>query len=147
MKTRKATKKDVKEILKITRVSNLKYPLRQAKKEIEEMFSDSLIKPTYLVIEVKNKIVGCGGFSRSWTDMNIINIFWVNILPEYQGKKIGTKLVNEIIKQIENISEKPPIKMMIISTNKHGFWKKFGFKKLIRYYRDYVLMGRIKNAN
>ena len=141
MEIRKANKKDVEEMWGIIKSNNPEYPLKQAKKEINEMFSNSLIKPTYLVAEEKNKLVGCGGFSRSWADMNIVNVFWINILQECQGKKIGTKLICNIIKKIEML-KKPVVKMIVLSTNKPRFWEKFGFKKLIKYDGDYVLMGR-----
>jgi len=146
LKIRKAVKGDIKQIFEIMKSNNPKYPLKQVKNEIKEMFSKSLIKPTYFVVEEKGKLIGCGGFSRSWADYTIFNLFWINISKEHQGKGIGTKLIKEIIKTIKNIKEKPSAKMITLSTNNQKFYKRFGFKKLGKEYdKDYVLMGKRLN--
>jgi N-acetylglutamate synthase-like GNAT family acetyltransferase len=144
MKIRKATQKDVPQILKIIRSNNPKYPKRLMKKEIKEMFSRALLKPTYLIVEQERKIIGCGGFTRSWADNTIFNIFWINILPDFQGKGIGTRLIKGMVKTIKGIKEKPKAKMITLSTNKPRLYKKIGFEKLGKKYDgDYFLMGKV----
>jgi len=144
IKIRKATKKDIQEILKLVKSNNPKYPFRQIRKEVEDMFSKSLLKPTYLVVEKEGKIIGCGGFIRSWADNAIFNIFWINVLKKYQKKEIGTKLLEEIIRRICETKEEPSAKMITISTNKTRIYKRLGFKKMGKKYDgDYFLMGKI----
>jgi len=129
-------------MLKIIKVNNPKYPKKIAIKEIKEMFSQSLYKPTYIVAEEKKEIVAFGGFIRSWIDSMVFNIFWMNTNPEYKNKGIGTKLMKELIKRIKSIKEKPKTKMIIISTKIPSFYKKFGFKKITsKYDREYILMS------
>jgi len=143
MKIRKATKKDVSQMLNIIVANSPKYPVAVARKEILEMFSKALHKPTYLVVEDKKKIVGLGGFVRSWVDNNVVNIFWVSVKPEYQGMGIGTQLVKSLIKDIKKLG-KPVAKMITISTDKPKFYTKLGFKKISpKYDDDYVLMGKV----
>ena len=68
MKIRKATIKDIPQMLEIIKINSPKYPQNFAKKEIKEMFSNALQKPTYLVMEHNKEIVAFGGFIRSWID-------------------------------------------------------------------------------
>lgn len=142
MKIKRAKPSDMNQILEIIKSNSPNYPINHAKKEIKEMFSDSLIKPVYFVAEENKKIVGVGGFSRSWSDMEITNIFWINVLPEFQGKGIGKKIIEKIIREIGKLI-KPGIKMIVLSSNKPKFWRRFGFKKLNKYDGDYWLMGKI----
>ncbi len=141
MKIRKATKKDLKEMLEIIKVNSPKYPILQAKKELNEMFSKSLLKPTYLVAEKGKEIVGLGGFIQSWADNIVINMFWINVHPECSQKNIGTKIINELIKEIKKLKD-PKAKLIIISTKIPLFYKKFGFKKITKYDREYMLMEK-----
>jgi len=138
MKIRKAKKMDVGQMLEIIKLNNPKYPKNLAFQELNEMFSNSLIKPTYIVIEDNDKILAFGGFKPSWIDNLIFSIFWVNTNPKYKNQGIGSKLMKELIKKIKSIKAK----LILISTNIPSFYKNFGFKKLtFAYDRNYVLMG------
>lgn len=142
MKIRRATIKDISQILEIIKINSPKYPQDIAKKEIKEMFSGALHKPNYLVMEQNKEIVAFGGFIRSWIDSMIFNIFWVNTNPKYKGQGIGSKLMNELINRIKE-TKNPPAKMIIISTKIPSYYKRFGFKEITgKYDRDYVLMEK-----
>ena len=84
MKIRKATKKDLSKMYEIIKLNHSTYPKQLAIKEFKEMFSKSLIKPTYLVVEKKGKIVAFNGFAPSWIDNMIFDLFWKNTHPDYQ---------------------------------------------------------------
>lgn len=143
MKIQKATKKDISQMLKIIDINSPKYPAGVARKEIMEMFSSALHKPTYLVMEDKKEVVGFGGFIRSWVDNNVVNIFWINVKPEYQGNRLGSKLVEGLVKEIKKL-RKPVAKMVTLSTDKPKFYGKMDFKKISpKYDGDYVLMGKV----
>lgn len=53
----------------------------------------------------------------------------VMVIPEYQNKKIGTSIMNKLIKKIEFIKrENPDMRVYLgASKGKEGFYKKFGF--------------------
>jgi N-acetylglutamate synthase-like GNAT family acetyltransferase len=106
MKIRKATTKDIPQMLYIIRLNSPKYPQDIAKKELKEMFSRSLFKPTYIVVEDKKEILAFGGFIRSWADSMIFNIFWVNTNPKNKGLGIGSKLIKELINEFSQLKEK-----------------------------------------
>ncbi|NPE26990.1 GNAT family N-acetyltransferase [Methanococcoides sp. SA1] len=141
MKIRKATKRDVEKMVEIISINSPKYPKKLATKEIREMFSKSLIKPTYLLLEDKGRILGFGGFASSWADAMIYNLFWITVHPDFKNKGVGKRIVESLIKEVKKI-KKPKAKMVTISTEIPAFYKKFGFKKISsKYDGDYVLMG------
>lgn len=143
MEIRKAIKKDIPSLLRIIEINSPKYPKNLAKKEIEEMFSKCLHKPTYLVIEDNKEIVAFGGFIRSWIDDMIFNIFWVNTNNLHRNKGFGTKLIEGLINEIKNLKEKPKARMIVLSTKIPSFYKKFGFNKIMNDYdKSYVLMAK-----
>ena len=141
MKFRKATKRDVSQMVEIIRLNNPKYS-GNSSKEINEMFSTSLFKPTFIVAEENKRILAFNGYVSSWVDNNVYNLFWVNTHPNHIGNGIQTKLIKEIIKEIKKIKN-PKAKIIMISTKIPSFFKKFGFKKIgQKYDRDYVLMAK-----
>jgi len=141
MKLRKAKKEDISKMLEILRANNPKYPKKLANQELNEMFSKSLLKPTYIVAKKDKEILAFGGYNSSWTDNMIYNIFWVNANPKYKNQGIGSKLINDLIDRIKK-SKIVKAKMILISTKIPNFYKKFGFKKITsKYDKDYILMS------
>lgn len=141
MKFRKARKKDILQMLEVIKINSPKYPKKIALKEIQEMFSKSLLKPTYIVAEEEKEIVAFGGFIPSWGDNMVFNIFWINTNPKYKHKGTGTKLIKDLIKRIKGIKN-IKVKMILISTKIPSFYEKFGFKKITsKYDREYILMS------
>jgi len=141
MRFRKAKKEDIRKMFEILKINNPKYPKKLAFQELNEMFSKSFLKPTYIVAEEKEEIVVFGGFILSWVDNMVFNIFWVNTNPRYKNKGVGSKLVEDLINRI-NETKRIKAKMILISTKIPIFYKKFGFKKITSTYdRDYVLMS------
>jgi len=141
MKIREAKKEDISQMMEIIKSNNPKYPKNIAFKELNEMFSKALNKPTYIVAEEKGKIVAFNGFIPSWVDNMVVNLFWANTHLDYQNRGIQTKLIKNLISRIKKI-RKPKVKMILISTKIPSFFKKFGFKIIQRQYDgDYNLMG------
>ena len=142
MEIHSASKKDIPQMLEMIRINSPKYPIKRAKKELNEMFSKSLIKPNYTIIKEKNELLGFGGFCSSWIDEMVYNLFWISVNPKHKNKNIGTKIIKDIIKRIRGIKN-PKAKMILISTKIPQFYKKFGFKKISsKYDKNYILMER-----
>jgi N-acetylglutamate synthase-like GNAT family acetyltransferase len=141
MRFRKAKKEDIPKMFEILKINSPKYPKKLAFQELSEMFSKSLLKPTYIVVEDKKEILAFGGFISSWMDNMVFNIFWINTHPEYKNQGIGSKLIGDLIDRIKK-EKKIKAKMILISTKTPNFYKKFGFKKLtFKYDREYILMS------
>ena len=142
MKFRKARKRDISQMFNIIKMNNKTYPKRLALKELNEMFSKSLLKPIYIVAEDKGKIVAFNGYIRSWVDNLVVNFFWLNTHKDYMNKGVASKLVKDLIKRIRNPKEKPKAKIITISTRLPLFFRKLGFKTIKKNYdRDYDLMA------
>lgn len=141
MRFRKAKKEDISKMFEILKVNSPKYPKKLAFQELNEMFSKSLLKPTYIVAEDKKEILAFGGFIPSWIDNMVFNLFWVNTNPNYKSKGIGSKLMKDLIDRIKK-RKNIKTKMILISTKIPNFYKKFGFKKLSsKYDQNYLLMS------
>ena len=141
MKFRKAKKKDILQMLEIIRRNSPKYAKRMAYREMQEMFSTSLCKPTYIVAEEKKEIIAFGGFNSSWLDNAVFNVFWVNVNPKYRRRGIGSMLICDLIKRIKEIKYVKS-KMILISTKTPSFYRHLGFKKITsRYGNEYILMS------
>jgi len=61
----------------------------------------------------------------------------VNVLPEYQGKGIGTFLVK---KAIDRIKKKREARFVLLATKKPRFYNKFGFKVISKIGKGECLM-------
>ena len=131
-------------MLVIINLNNPKYPKNLALKELNEMFSDSLFPPTFIILEEKNEIMSFGGYSNSGVDDMIYNVFWINTPPEHSGKGFGRKLIENIIDRIKK-EKSPRAKMIILSTKIPRYYNKFGFKSIQKYDGNYRLMSKIIN--
>jgi N-acetylglutamate synthase-like GNAT family acetyltransferase len=141
MRLREAKRKDISKMFEILKINSPKYSKKLAFQELNEMFSKSVLKPTYIVAEDKKEILAFGGYISSWIDNMVFNIFWVNTNPKYKSQGIGSKLMKDLIDRIKK-TKNIKAKMIIISTKIPSFYKKFGFKKVTsKYDGDYILMS------
>ena len=139
MRFKKAKKEDISKMFEILKINNPKYPNKLAFQELNEMFSKSLLKPTYIVAEDKKEILAFGGFISSWIDNMVFNIFWANTNPKYKSQGVGSKLMKDLIDRIKKTKNIKP-KMILISTKIPEFYKKFGFKKVTsKYHQDHII--------
>lgn len=91
---------------------------------IEEALKNTLYS---LCVYDNEKLIGYG---RIIGDKTIfLYIHSVMVIPEYQGKGIGTGIMNELIKQIDEYKKvNPNIRTYIgASKGKESFYEKFGF--------------------
>lgn len=89
----------------------------------------------YFVISLDDKIVGCGGIN--FQDKKTIGIIsWDIIHPDYQGKSLGTKLLQHRIAVLKSMST---LKRIIVRTSQltYPFYEKHGFElkeKIVDYW-------------
>ena len=79
----------------------------------------------YYVVTFENRIVGCGGINFE-TDKSIGIISWDIIHPDYQGKALGSLLLQHRLSVLKTLDTKPKI---IVRTSQltHLFYQKHGF--------------------
>jgi N-acetylglutamate synthase-like GNAT family acetyltransferase len=81
----------------------------------------------YYVVELENEIVGCGGIN--FRDENTGVISWGIIHPEHQKKKLGSKLLNYRVQELQKIEK---ITRITVRTTQlvFPFFEKNGFKTI-----------------
>ena len=81
----------------------------------------------YYVLELNDKIVGCGGIN--FRDENTGVISWGIIHPEHQKMKLGSKLLNFRVEELQKIEK---ITRITVRTTQlvFPFFEKNGFKTI-----------------
>ena len=81
----------------------------------------------YYVIEINNQVVGGGGINFT-EDKMTGKISWDLISPDFQGKSIGSALLNY---RIERLKEFKDVQQIIVRTSQlvYKFYEKLGFYK------------------
>ena len=96
----------------------------------EEIFKEAMKHTLFsLCVYDDNKLIGYG---RIIGDKTIfLHIHSVKVHPEYQGKKIGTKIMQELLKKVDEYKKvNPDIRTYLGAVkDKEGFYEKFGFER------------------
>ncbi|MBC5775486.1 GNAT family N-acetyltransferase [Pontibacter sp. KCTC 32443] len=92
----------------------------------------------YFVVEEDNIIVGAGGINY-FPDEKLVRISWDIVHPAYQGKGIGSSLMQH---RINYIRKQPGVNLIVVRTTQlvYPFYQKMGFK-LVKTERDYWAEG------
>ncbi len=128
MKLRLLQKKDIEACAAIVGQNYSKNWEITSTAELKSMFSNAAIRPIYWVAEDKKRIIGFAGYTQSWMDYNIYQIFWVNVLPWFQKKGIGKKLVSKIISEIKKNKKAYLVQLTATASNSKYYSKYFKFK-------------------
>ena len=130
MKIRFIKKSEIAAASKIVGLNWDKKDIPLAKREMMAMFNSKVLAPKYLVAEEKGNIAGIAGYSQSWMDYHVYNIFWVNVHPNYQNRGVGSYLILKILKEIKSHKGENKALLILLSTDKPDFYTKFGFKSI-----------------
>ncbi|MFA6158453.1 MAG: GNAT family N-acetyltransferase [Candidatus Paceibacterota bacterium] len=128
MNIRLLTKRDVAAAAAIVGRNYSKEYEKSSTLEIQSMFGDSAVSPVYYGAEEGGQLVGFAGYIQSWMDYYIYQIFWVNVLPEFQGRGIGKKLVATLIDEIRKDKKAALIQITVTPENIDFYKKHFDFK-------------------
>jgi [ribosomal protein S18]-alanine N-acetyltransferase len=92
----------------------------------------------YFILEINAQIVGSGGFNFS-EDKTTGKISWDILHPDFQGKSLGSILLNH---RIEKLKEFKNVQKIIVRTSQlaYKFYEKQGFR-LIETIDDYWAKG------
>jgi len=77
--------------------------------------------PEFIVAQTNNKIVGCACLDVG----DIVELRSIAILPSYRNKGLGAKLVDNILKRAQDLTD-----AVYLRTNSPVFFEKKGFKRL-----------------
>ncbi len=97
--------------------------------EYDESISKEALDNTYYSVSVydDDKIVGFGRLIGD--NACFMYIHDVMVRPDYQGKNIGTMIMNKLLEKTNELKQKNPNLRIYLgaSKNKEGFYEKFGF--------------------
>lgn len=136
MKIREYKKSDKENVLNLIRLNIPKFFDYYEEKDLVNYLDNEIDK--YFVVEDDDKIVGSGGFNHFKSEKQV-RISWDIFHPEYQGKGLGTLLLEYRIKEIKQLSN---VDKIIVRTSQHSykFYEKNNFK-LIENHKDYWAKG------
>lgn len=86
-----------------------------------DLESDDMHADQFIVAEIDGEIAG---FGRLVKHNNCIELGTIGVVEKFRGKKIATKLINELI----NIAKQNGYKTIYLTTLIPEFFKKFGFE-------------------
>lgn len=137
---RKIKRQDIPHASKIVELNYSKKWKRHVTNEIRETFGNCVLKPEYVVAEDKGKIIGFAGYSQSWINYHIYNIFWVNVDIKYQRRGVGKLLIKNILKRLKSKTGENKANMILLTAKSPEYYKKFGFKILNEFKeKDYLM--------
>ncbi|MDP4039372.1 MAG: GNAT family N-acetyltransferase [Candidatus Pacearchaeota archaeon] len=137
MKVRYLRKNEIDKTVKIIEENNSKKYSLLAKKHLLAMFENKMYEPKFMVAEESGEILGFVGYIMSSLSFRTYEMMWVNVSKRHQKSGIGTKLVSKVISEIELIKykgEKPS--NILLSTLKPDYFKRFGFKTILKFKKN-----------
>lgn len=128
--------KDKNEVIKLIKLNTPKYFAVNEEKDLNKYLETE--RELYYVLLYDQKIVGCGGIN--FTDNNTTGkISWDILHPDYQGKYLGTKLLQHRLEKLNSIDG---ICKIIVRTSQitYKFYEKQGFE-IFEIKKDYWAEG------
>ncbi len=117
-------------IIKTLRTSNIKdYSAEYIENDVKKFTPDDVIKRAkwthFYVVSDKEIIVGCGAIGSYWGKEGESSLFNIFVLPEYQGRGIGRKIIETLEKDEFFLSAKRV--EIPASITACEFYKKMGY--------------------
>lgn len=117
-------------IIKTLRTSNIKdYSAEYIENDVKIFTPDGVRKRAswthFYVVCDKESIVGCGAIGSYWGRVDESSLFTIFVLPEYQGRSIGRKII-ETLEQDEYFLRAKRIEIPA-SITACEFYKKMGY--------------------
>jgi len=136
IKIREYKTEDKKQIVNLLRLNTPKYFAPEEEVDLIHYLDNEI--ELYYVIEFENDIVGSGGIN--FAENKTIGKIGCDILhPDYQGKSLGTQLMEYRIDKLKSIESVQRI-MVRTSQVAYEFYEKKGFS-LIKIVKDYWAKG------
>lgn len=123
-----ATRKDTKAIVQII---NDSYMDISVNKDLIKSYTKTPVYNADLWVVVKeketNKYVGCG-IADFDTETRELILEWIQVLPQYRGKKIGQLIVTELLFRMKDVADFATVSGKVDNmTNPEALYRKCGF--------------------
>jgi predicted N-acetyltransferase YhbS len=130
-------KDEIPQVVSIAQANN--QPQEICLADLQDMFSNSNERPTYLVAVHEEKIIGFLGYRSSFMTFGVKTIFWVMVDPNFHRQGVGKLLMAKVLANIKNEGNR----FSMLMTNIPEYYKKFGFYILEETEPKEYLMKRI----
>lgn len=124
------------DVINLIRLNTPKYFAREEEAELESYLEND--RELYYLLLFDTKVVGCGGinFGNNYT---IGKLSWDIIHPDYQGKLLGSKLLEFRIEKLKTFNS---VKKITVRTSQvaYRFYAKKGFE-LLEIVKDFWAEG------
>lgn len=136
IKIRTYSENDKAEVLELLKLNTPDFFSKDEEQDLIDYLANEIEE--YFVVEYAGKIIGCGGINFA-EDRTIGKISWDIFHPAYQGKGIGSSLLNHRIEILKSIKS---IKAITVRTSQlaYQFYEKLGFE-LIEVHKDFWAKG------
>lgn len=133
---REYTKDDKEQVLHLLRLNTPRYFAPEEEEDLIHYLDQEI--DHYFVLQVDDKIVGSGGINFA-DNATTGKISWDILHPEYQGRSLGTQLLDYRIEKLRSIKS---IQRIIVRTSQvaYPFYQKRGFT-LVFIEKDYWSPG------
>lgn len=123
-----ATRKDIKQIVQII---NDSYTDTSVNKELIKSYTKTSVYSEDLWVMIKEKVtgkyVGCG-IADFDTEAKELILEWIQVLPQYRGKKIGQLIVTELLFRMKDIADFATVSGKVDNmTNPEALYRKCRF--------------------
>lgn len=123
-----ATRKDIKSIVQII---NDSYTDISVSKDLIKSYTKTPVYNAALWIMVKEKVtdkyVGCG-IADFDTESKEVVLEWIQVLPQYRGKKIGQLIVTELLLRMKDVADFATVSGKVDNMTKpEALYRKCGF--------------------
>lgn len=106
--------------------------------ELESAFGNGVFRPSYVAAEENGVVVGFAGYMQAAMDYDVYEVFWVNVAPAFQGRGVGSALVDEVLRRVTSAGAKT----VLLTTTTPEWYERWGFSVLLKHSGDYVLMSK-----
>lgn len=120
---------DVPAAVEIIRQNYSAEDARLAMWEIMNAMNGSKPQPVYFVAVIDKTIIGVLGICDSFMDTRVYEIFWVNVLPDWQGTGVGSKLVKRALQHA--MEREAGGVMLTVRGGTADFYKRLGFATIL----------------
>jgi ribosomal-protein-alanine N-acetyltransferase len=136
IKIRAYSKTDKPDVLELLKLNTPEFFSEEEEKDLVYYLENEIEQ--YFVVEHDQTIIGCGGINFA-ENHTVGKISWDILHPEYQGKGVGSLLLNHRIEILKSIKS---IETISVRTSQlvYKFYEKLGFE-LIEVTKDYWAKG------
>src|SRR6185436_15169245 len=127
---------DKAQVLNLLRLNTPQYFAPEEEKDLIYYLDHE--RESYYVLELDKKIIGCGGINFE-ANKSLGKISWDILLPEFQGRGLGTLLLKH---RIDTLLKIKTVNKIIVRTTQltYKFYEKSGFKT-VEQAKDYWAKG------